>query len=812
MSDWLREIRYSVRTLRRERALSITLVTTLALCIGANGVMFSLNRALSRDVLPFEGPERLIRLSETVQRDRLENRAFSFPDFDDLRRQSGSLSSVAAFYEAAVILGANGDRESERLRAERVSDRYFATLASQPATGRWLEGETESDTAMIGEALAERLFGNPTHAIDQSIRLDDHPYQVVGVMPRNFRGASDRAELWLPLATADSQALSRRNSRFLSGIGRLTPSASLDTARAELSTLFARLESEHPRTNQGYGATAERLDEAMLGPIRSMARALFACVGIVMLVACLNLANLLICRAVARRHEDAVRLALGAGRWRLARNAAAEIGIVALAGSLLGWVIALWGLETLQWVLPMAVPSFVHFRIDLETLAFAFAAALVAGLILTVITVIGVAARRRLSVRLGPRSATSDRPTQRLRASLVVGQVALALALAVGAGLLARSLHTLSAVDLGFDQRNLTFLRFDQPDERSTEARMQLVRDAGEALRALAGVEAVTFASDLPLDGEDSATVIAAEGQQPEPDAPYGGGVRVYRHRVDETFFRTLGVPFHQGRDFDAAEIGRDARVAVISKRLAQRLWPGESAVGKRIRGGAPTGSADEADWYAIIGVADEVRYRTLIDRPGTPLDPDLYLPIEGARASNLAVAIRAAADRPLSARAVSTAFHAIDPDAPLYGFTTAQAMVSSRTGRARFSAALMSAFATMALLLCCIGVHGTVAYSVAQRTREIGVRLAIGATRGGVTRLVLADGMKLVMLGSALGLVAALLVRRLVQSQLVGAGAFDAISFLVATLAVLVSAAIASALPAQRASRLDPVTVLRNE
>lgn len=812
MSDWLRDLRYSARTLRRERALSTTIVATLALCIGVNGVMFSFNRALNRDALPFDAPDRLVSLSETVQRDRLENRAFSFPDFVDLRDHAKRYANLATYVEAAVILGGNDGGEPERSSAERVSDHYFATLASQPAFGRWLEGEAETGTVVMGRALASRLFGNPRLAIGESVRMDGLPYQVVGVMPMSFRGASDRAELWLPLSTASSRALERRNSRFLSSVGRLRPSATLDSARAELSTLFAALAAEHPRTNQGYGATAEPFDEAMLGPLRGTARALFACVGIVMLIACLNLANLLVSRAVARRHEDAVRLALGAGRWRLARHAAAEIAIVALAGSLLGWVVALWGLEVIQWVLPMTVPSFVHFRVDLETLAFAFCAALVAGLLLTAVTMIGVATQRRVSIRLGPRSTTSDRPTQRLRAGLVVGQVALALALAVGAGLLARSLLALSAVDLGFERDHMTFLRFDQPDERSDEARMQLVRNAGEALRALPGVEAVTFASDLPLDGQDSATVVAAEGQAPDPDSPYGGAVRVYRHRVDDAFFRTLGVPIHHGRGFAPGEIGSNARVAVVSLGLAKRLWPGADAIGKRLRGGAPRASDDEDDWLTVVGVVDDIRYRTLVDRPGTPRDPDIYLPIDGSRAGNLAVAIRTTAAGPPTGRTLSTAIRSADPAVPTYALTTAEALVAGRTGGARFGAALMSAFALMALLLCCIGVHGTVAYSVAQRTREIGIRLAIGATRGGVARLVLADGMRLVVIGSALGLVAALLVRRLVQSQLVGTATIDAISFLMAALVVVLSAAIASALPARRASQLDPIAALRNE
>lgn len=811
--EWTRTLRQAARGLRRQPILSATIVLTLAIGIGANSLVFSLHRALIADAIPFAEPHELLTLTETVTRDAIEPRAFSFPDFLDLRTQATRLASLAAFSSEALSVTA-ADRAVERLIGERISDRYFATLGIEPAFGRAIEGERESDTVVIGTRLAERLFGEAERAVGGLVRVDERPYTVAGVMPAAFRGASDQAEVWFPMRAGDPSALERRHSRFLSAVGRMAPGSSLTAVRAELSTVFDALAAAHPQTNEGYGATATPLAENMLGDLRGMSTALLACVLFLMLAVCLNLSNLLISRAAARGHEDAVRIALGAGRARLAAHAAVEIAMLTFLGAFGALLVAQWGVELLRLLLPVTLPTFIQFDVDSATLAFTFALALFTAILLTMLLSLGRSGRRALTALRGLRSTTMDRKGKRVRALLVGGQVALALALTIGAGLLSRTVLAMSAIDPGFDAENLSTFRFDQPEAREASAGAQLARGLVEAIDALPGVESVALASSLPLDGANSATVIAKEGQAPDPDAVYAGATRVYRHRVDDRYFSTLAIPLLEGRVFAPGEIGGEAEVAVISRRLADKLWPGESALGKRLRPGRPTGDAEgDADgWLTVVGVVGEVRHRTLVDQPGTPRDPDLYRPLAARSYDNLAVAIRAAPSGGPPLASIQTLVARLDPQVPTYAAAEMAGLIAQRAGRARFSATMMSAFAAIALLLASIGIYGTIAYAVAQRTREIGVRMAVGATRGSVMRLLVGEGMRLVSVGGAIGIMAALVVVRLVRAQLVAISPLDPLSFLVAIALVAVAATVACALPARHASRLDPVRALGSD
>ena len=809
--EWSQTLRQAARTLRRQPALSVTIVLTLALGIGANSLMFSLHQALVNEALPFREPAHLLALSETVTRTSIEARAFSYPDFLDLRARVTGLESLAAYDTQAVGI-AVGEGAVERVFGERIGADYFATLGVEPEHGRTIDGEREADAVVIGARLAERLLGTAGSAVDAVIRLDGHPYAVAGVMPPVFRGASDQAEIWFPMTAGDPSSLERRGARFLSAIGRLEAGATIDSVRAELTTIFDALAAAYPQSNEGYGATAAPLAEDMLGDLRAMAGVLLACVAFVMLAACLNLSNLLISRAATRGHEDVLRLALGAGRLRLAFHAAAEISLLTCLGGLGALLVAQWGVELLRVLLPVTLPTFVDFRIDGATFAFTVGLALATGFVLTALLSLGRSGRRASGAWRGLRATTANRDSSRLRATLVAGQIGLALALTIGAGLLARSVLAMGAVDLGLEARGLQTFRIDQPRDREALAAAELARTLAQTLSNLPGVDGVTMASDLPLDGSSNATLIAEEGQTPDQDAVYGGSVRVYHHRVDHRFFHTLGIPLLEGRGFVREDIGGETTSVVVSRRLAEKLWPGGSALGQRLRGGRPVESGEADDWLTVIGVVADVRHRTLVDGPETPRDPDLYLPLAATSFRNLAVAVRGASVGAPSAATLRTVIEQLDPQVPVYAVTDMAALVARRTGRARFSATMMSAFATISLLLATIGVYGTVSFAVAQRTREIGIRMAVGATRGAVLRLLLGEGMKLVLVGSTIGAVAALAMVRLLRSQLVSTSPTDPMSFLVAILLVSAAAGFACALPARRASRLDPARVLGTE
>ena len=778
MDAFSRDLRHALRALARRPGFAAVVAATLALGLGANAAIFTVVNAVLLRPPPFPEAERLVAVWETVRRETTERRELSYPDFADLRVRGRSFRHLAAYDSLRVTVA--GDGANERPLAERVSPDYFAAVGVEPSAGRVLAagkvGEPVREV-VIGHGLWQRRYGGDPRVVGQSLRIGEVEHTIVGVMPRTFAGLSDTAELWLPITGLPRERLENRGSRFLRAVGRLASGVSLEQARGELTILFRQLEEIHPEDNRGYGATAVPLSDELRGDLRRPLTLLLAAVGFVLLIACTNVANLLLARVASRRRENALRAALGASRARIVGPLLAEILLLSLAGGLMGLLLAAWGIDLLAAWIPVELPSFVAVAVDGRVLGFTLALSLTTGFLLGLAAAWSATGLENLeSLRGGDaRGSTSGMPQKRFRSLLVVAELALALLLLIGAGLMARSFQGLQRIEPGFDAENLLFFRYDHPDREAEPAAIAAEgRDRRRRLAALPGVEGAALGSDTPLSGSRRATVISSETLTHDPAAPYGGGVRAYWHRVSPGFFATLGLPLLGGRDFGPEDEGESSSSVIVSAALARRLWPGEDPLGQRVKPGSPD---REAPWLTVVGVAAEVRYRDL--------------------------ALSALMRRELAA---------LDPGAVAYSLQTIDQRLAAETARSRFSTLLMGLFAGLALLLAGIGIYGVMTYSVGHRRREIGIRMALGAPGGRVVALIIGQGMLLVLAGAVLGLLGAFGLTRFLASLLHEVSASDPWIYLGMTATLAAVALLGCYLPARRASRVDPVAVLHEE
>jgi predicted permease len=811
MEGLLFDLRYAARTLRRYPAFSAAVVATLALGIGANAALFTLAYPVVLRPLPYAEAERLVMVWETVRRDAVELRPFSYPQFRDLAERASSFAALAAVSDDGIVL--SGLERAERVRAELVTPDYFRVVGVEPALGRGLtadDGDPEggAGAVVLGHGAARRLFPEEPAPLGRTLEVSGRTATVVGVMPEGFVGLSQEAELWLPLRSAPSRFLDRRASRWLSVVGRLDPGADLSRARDEVSRIAAQLEEEHPDENRRYGATVVPLREDLLGGLARPVVLLFGAVGFVLLIAAANVANLLLMRAVGRRLEAALRRALGMSRARRLRLHLAEALLLAAAGAGLGLFLAAWGLEVFKAINPVFLPPFVRLELSAPVLAFAgLLAALTAAALASVEALQGGGASLTESLREGGRGGGAGRASHHLRRGLVVAEVALALVLAVGAGLMLRTLGALSRIDSKLRPEGVLTAGLDLPTVPSEPEARALASELLEQVRTLPGVGAAALSTDAPFDGNQSATVLRVEGQVDREGEPYHGLTRIYYHGVTAGFFDTLGIALVGGRLFSPADTPEGEQVVVVSEALARRLWPGQEPVGRRIQ----LGSA-ETTWHTVVGVVEDVRYRSLAPDPQTSDDPDLYQPLGLSRDRTLALSVRSRlAPEPLAA-AVRAEVERLSKDIPLYGVGTLEGQISDQLGQPRLTTVLLGLFAGLAAALAAVGIYSVLAFLVGQRTREIGVRIALGAGRASVLRLVARQGMVLAAGGLALGLALALALSRVLASELYGVAATDPWSFGAMAVALSGLALAACLLPARRATRVDPVVSLRTE
>jgi putative ABC transport system permease protein len=811
LADLWQDLRYGARMLWNNPGFSAVVVLTLALGIGANTAIFTIINALLLRPLPYPEAERLAVVATTMRRERVEVRSTSYPDFVSWRDQNTVFEQIAARNSSSFSL-LSGD-EPERVNGELVSANYFSLLGVRAIHGRTFlpEEDRTPDThrvAIVGYGLWRRRYGGSPNLVGQVIQLSDGNYTVVGIMPEGFRGISDQAELWLPMmmisAARRASDLQIRDQRWHSTIARLKPSVSLQQAQIEMDTIARRLEQTYPNTNANRGVLVTPLQVQLFGNMQLMLWILLGAVGCVLLVACANVANLLLQRAATRRKETAIRLALGATRGRLMRQLLTESLLLALIGGALGVLIAFWSADFLVALSPISFPSFVKLTLDTRVLCFSLLISVFTGVLFGLAPALQ-AAKPALNEVLkdSGRGVSGGLGRSRLLGSLVVSEIALALVLLVGAGLMIRSLQRLQAVDPGFDSERLLTMRFSLPPQKYPREQIGgFNQQLRERLRALPGVQATALSSDLPLSGGTSAGPIELEGQTA---APADGEIRMYRHRVTPQFFATLGIPLLKGRDFTADDHAQAPKVVIISEALAQRYWPGADPIGKRLR----EEGADNP-WFSIVGVAADVKYRGLPQNPNA--DPDVYFPLLQRPTNNLSLAVRAEADPAGLTAAIRSELQKLDPNLPVYGITTMAQQIARQTTQARFSAWLLGVFGALALVLSAVGIYSVMAYAVEQRTHEVGIRMALGARAGNVLTLVMRQGMRLALMGVALGVSAALALTQLMKGLLFGVAAADPLTYAGIALLLTAVALVACWIPARRATRVDPLTALRCE
>jgi len=802
---------------------SVVAILALALGFGANTAIFSVVDAVIFRPLPFPQPNRLVAIWERNLKTGDDHDSVMAGNYIDWRSRSQSFEEMSAHAGASVNL--TGLAEPERIRAARVSANLFQVLGVRPATGRlFLPDEDQPGhprVVVISSHLWKSRFGGDPELLGHSITLNNQDYEVVGVMPPGFElPMNPDAEIWTPLVFTPDE-LTHRNSHYLKVLGRLKPGVSMDQANAEMTTIASQLQQEYPKSNESTGAAVYSLHAEIVGEIRKPLLIFLGAVAFILLIACANVANLMLARAAARQREIAVRIALGASRWRLIRQMLIESLVLGLAGGAAGLLLALWGIEFLSAVAKQtSLPRAGSIGLDGRVLLFTFAASIVTSLIFGSAPALQ-ASNPDLndSLKEGGRSSGSLRRS-RTRNLLVVSEMALAFVLLVGAGLLINSFFRLRAVDPGLNPENVLTMNISLPRQKYAEAEQVLAfhRRLLDQVGTLPGVEYAGTVTALPYGG-------STNGFGYTIDSPVAGDqvVSIVSQQASPDFFRALGIPLVAGRYFNDRDIDGATAVVVISDSLGKRYWPDQDPLGHTIKWGDKEFGSP---WMTVVGVVGDVGTRGL----DTPPKPTLYIPhcqfgepiktrvgvtlrqllVEDARSINLVV--RSTSDTTGLANEVRSAVWAVDPNQPVIRVKTMSDVLADTMIVQRFSTLLLASFAGIALALAAAGIYGVISYSVSQRTHEIGIRMALGAERRDVMRLVVGQGMIPALIGLGLGVAGAIGLTRFMASLLFKVSVTDPITFFVIGSLLSIVALAACYLPARRAARVDPMEALRCE
>jgi putative ABC transport system permease protein len=790
-------------------------VLTLALGIGANTAIFSVVNAELLRPLPFRDSGRLVSVATENSRMHTSNGSTSYPDFVDWRSQNQVFEKMAAYTGATFTL--TGQEHPAHLEGASVSAEMFDLLGVSPELGRtFLPGEDEPNhhVVIISDHLWKQLFKGDPGIIGRTITLENEGYAVVGVMPANFRYPlqPEPEAIWSTLSplneTSDNSPpmVQHRGAHFLTCIARLKPGVALAQAQAAMDVIASSLSKQYPDTNKYMSVHLSSEQERLTGAIRPALLVMMIAVGLVLLIACVNVANLLLARATTRGREIAIRTAMGAGRTRVVRQLLTESLLLAIFAGVLGTALAVWGSDVLVRLGPENLPRVGEIHIDGWALAFTAGLSLLTGILFGLAPAMQSTHSNIVeALKEGSSSTTAGRSRHGLRSSLVIVEMALALILLVSAGLLIRSLIRLQNVNPGFDPHNVMTASLDLPDTKySDPQKAEFFRELTPLLNALPGVQSAAAVFPLPLSGDEIRTSFQIEGRpvakSDEPHTSIRG--------VTPNYFGTMRIPLLQGRDFTERDEAKATPVLIVNQAFAQQFFPGENPVGEHIQAGISNGGPGTAPMREIVGVVGNVKFEDLT----TEFSPESYIPYGQLQFGSVTIVARAAKDPEGLAKPIASAVQSLDKDLPTYAPKTLEQYLNGTIAIPRFNTFLLAVFAALAMLLTAVGLYGVISYTVAQRTHEIGIRMALGAEPSDMLRLVVGQGMRLALLGVGLGLVAALGLTRFLSSLLFGVSSTDPVSFVVVVVMLFGVVLLACYIPARRAMRVDPMVALRYE
>ena len=814
----MQEIRFAVRRLAKSPAFVVIAVVTLALAIGANTAVLSLVNALLIRPLPYRAPEQLVLLLQHFKTQNLERIPVSPGEFVDYESRNHSFDRLGAFGYTSLNL--SGSDKPERIPGALVTAGVLPLLGVMPVQGRFFEPDEcktgRDDVVIISERLWRRKFNRDPQTLGSKILLDGKNFTVVGIMPEGFDfplqlfnlGAGgqfgERADIWQPLAFTDKD-LETRYSRSYFIVGRIKSGVTLAQAQADVENINDQMCREHKKNypqDRSFGGDVLRLQELAVAGMRPTLLILLAAVVLVLLIACANLTTMLLARAASHEREMAIRVALGAGPMRILKQVLTESVLLALLGGIAGVLLAVWGVDLLKNIGASTVPRLREVNLDFRVLMMTFGIAVGTGILFGLVPGI-VCAKPELteSLKEGGRGSSEGRRRNRLRNALVVAEVALALVLLTSAGLLMKSFVRLQRVSPGFDPRNVLTMEVSLPKLRypDDKAIVRFSDEAQQRIAALPGVQFAAVTTILPLSGNNSDSSFAIEGRSEKSNVP---GPDEEKREVSADYFRAIGTPLLKGRFFTAADNADAPRVIIVNQALAKKWWPNGDAVGKRIVMG---GMSADPKWIDVVGIVANIRHAGLDAEP----KPEMYVPFAQDPYKTMILTIRSARDPRSLISAVRAQIQGIDPGQPVANIRTFEAVLSDSIAPRRLSVVLLGVFAGVAVLLAAVGIYGVMSFLVVQRTHEIGVRMALGAQRADVMRLVIGRALKLIALGTGVGLIMALVSTRALQALLYSVSAFDVSTFLFVTFVLGAVALAASYLPAQRATRADPMIAL---
>jgi predicted permease len=813
------DLRYGVRMLMKRPGFTLIAVITLALGIGANTAIFSVVNGVLLRPLDYQDPQQIVTLLNHGRG------PVSPANFLDFRQNSQSFEQMAAAEAWGATL-ANNDKP-EWVSGLRMGDGLFDLLGVQPLQGRALQPEDfqpgKDHVVVLSHKLWQRAFGGDPGIVGQSLILSGESYRVVGVMPSKFQFPpfwSTRAEMWTPLEL--SNRATSRGGNSLRVFGRLKPGVTLAQAQAEIDAMNTQLAEAYPDANAGMNIRVDPLNEKVVGNVRLALLVLSGAVGFVLLIACANVACLLLARAAARQKETAVRVALGASRWRILRQLLTENLLLSLLGAAVGVLLAVWGVDWLTTVLAgnttsfaVRVPRVNEIKVDAAALIFTLIISLLTGLLFGLAPALG-ASKLDLNQVLKESGRGTAGGRKGLREMLIVAELALALVMLIGAGLLMNSFLKLQGVDPGFNSHNLLTMTVSVSgaSQYTGAARETLYRQLTERLNALPGVESASAINHLPLAGDRWGRILTIEGR-PLPAA--GQGIEVAFRVSRPDYFRTMGMQMRTGRDFTDQDTPDAPGVAIINETLARRQWQDEDPLGKRITLDDLRDTSQVPQWFTVVGVVKDVKQDSWMDAPSN----EIYLPFQQSgnfftsnarQYTAMTIVMRTTVEPQTLATVAQEAIRGFDHNLPISNIATMEQVVSDTLWQPRFNLQLIGLFAALALIMAAVGLYGVMSYTVAQRTQEVGLRMALGAQRSDVLKLVVGQGMKMALLGVALGLVASVLLTRLMANLLFEVSATDYTTFTVVAILLTFIALVACWIPALRATKVDPMIALRYE